>query len=327
LPARYRTLGFAAQIMSRGLWQRPDLIIASHLNFGVAARQLKLLAGTPYWLTAHGIEAWDITRPSLKAVLRHADRILAVSSYTRTRLLAEQQLDPARVVLLPNTVDADRFTPRPKPPHLLARYGLRPEQPVLLTVSRLVSSEQYKGYDKVIRALPAIQRAIPDVRYILVGKGDDRPRIEQLIDQVGAREYITLAGFVPDEELSDYYNLCDVFAMPSKREGFGIVFLEAMSCGKPTLAGNKDGSVDALCHGELGALVDPDDVHEVGATLVALLQRTYPHKLMYQPELLRQRMCEVYGFEQFKRNLSDLIDGFFTPADGARDSAKAVSVN
>ncbi len=85
---------------------------------------------------------------------------------------------------------------------------------------------------------------------------------------------MTLAGYIPEEELNDHYNLCDVFAMPSKGEGFGIVFLEAMACGKPVLAGNKDGSVDALLGGKLGALVDPDDVAQIAETLIAILGAT-----------------------------------------------------
>jgi glycosyltransferase involved in cell wall biosynthesis len=186
-------------------------------------------------------------------------------------------------VLLPNTVNAERFTPRPKPKRLLDLYGLRPEQPVILTVSRLVSSEQYKGYDKVIRALPEIQRAIPDVHYILVGKGDDRQRVEQLIDHVGVRAYTTLAGFVPDEELSDYYNLCDVFAMPSKREGFGIVFLEAMFFGLPCVGPNAWAVPEMILNGETGYTVPPDDTTALADRLVTLLT---------QPELA-QRMGEA----------------------------------
>jgi glycosyltransferase involved in cell wall biosynthesis len=90
-----------------------------------------------YWVIAHGVEAWDINRPALQKALRHADHILAVSSYTRDRLLKEQNLAPAKVSLLPNTFDADRFGIQPKPQYLLDRYGLTPEQPVILTVARL----------------------------------------------------------------------------------------------------------------------------------------------------------------------------------------------
>lgn len=141
----------------------------------------------------------------------------------------------------------------------------------------------------------------------MVGKGDDRDRIETIIDEVNVRDCVTLAGFIPDEELSDHYNLCDVFAMPSKGEGFGIVYLEALACGKPTIGGNQDGAIDALCHGKLGVLVDPDNIDELGKTIVKILQRQYLLPIIYEPEKLRQKVIEIYGFDRFKQHLSRLL--------------------
>ena len=307
IPLKLRTLAFASQIISQALWQRPNLILTTHLNFTTAAYWLKQLAGIPYWTVAHGVDAWDIQNPGLKRALFHADRILAVSNYTRDRLLKEQNLDPTKVVLLPNTFDASRFHITPKPATLLQRYKLSFEQPIILTVARLDNSERYKGYDQIILALPKIRQQIPNVHYILVGKGSDRPRIEQLINQLHLNDCVTLTGFIPDEELCDHYNLCDVFAMPSKGEGFGIVYLEALACGKPTLGGNQDGAIDALCHGRLGALVDPDNIEEIAQTLIQILQGTYPNSLIYQPEQLRQKVIETYGFEKFKQTLAGYL--------------------
>ncbi|WP_017314707.1 glycosyltransferase [Mastigocladopsis repens] len=308
---KIRTLIFAAQIISNGLQQRPNLIIATHLNFTVAAYWLKRLVGIPYWTVAHGIEAWNMKNPTIKTALHHADLILAVSSYTRDRLLKEQNLNPNKVALLPNTFDASRFKGAPKPFYLLERYGLKSEQPVILTVARLAKGEQYKGYDKILQALPQIREIIPNVHYILVGTGNDKSRIKQMIAQLRLQNCVTLAGFVPDEQLCDYYNLCDVFAMPSKKEGFGIVYLEALACGKPVLAGNKDGAIDALCHGELGALVNPDNVEEIAKTLIKILQGTYPNPLMYQPEALRLMVIHKFGFEHFKQTLASYLDKHF----------------
>jgi glycosyltransferase involved in cell wall biosynthesis len=127
------------------------------------------------------IEAWNIERPALQQALHHADRILSISSYTRDRLLKEQNLDPAKVFILPCTFDPTRFEIAPKPAYLLERYNLKPEQPIILTVSRLAEAERYKGYDQILKALPQIRQTIPDVHYLIVGKGNDRPRIEQLI--------------------------------------------------------------------------------------------------------------------------------------------------
>jgi glycosyltransferase involved in cell wall biosynthesis len=297
--------------MGYGLWQRPSLVIASHFNFTVAAYWLKRLTGIPYWTNAYGMEAWDIKQPAIQKALHHADRILSISGYTRDRLLKEQNLDPNKISLLPCTFEPSQFKIAPKPAYLLEQYGFKSEQPIILTVSRLDASEQYKGYDKILEALPQIRQAIPNVHYIIAGKGNDRPRIEQLIAQLELQDCVTLAGFVPDEQLCDYYNLCDLFAMPSKREGFGIVYLEALACGKPTLGGNQDGAIDALCHGELGALVNPDDVGAIAQTTIQILQKTYPNPILYNPEALRQRVIDVYGFERFKQTLGQYIDEFF----------------
>ena len=152
---------------------------------------------------------------------------------------------------------------------------------------------------------------IPNIHYIIVGKGDARPYIEQLIRERQLQDCVTLAGFIPDAELCDYYNLCDVFAMPSKHEGFGIVYLEALACGKPCLGGNQDGAIDALCQGELGALVNPNDVEEISKTLIQILQGNYPNSLMYQPEVLRQKVIDIYGFDRFKHTLSNYLEEFF----------------
>jgi glycosyltransferase involved in cell wall biosynthesis len=172
----------------------------------------------------------------------------------------------------------------------------------------LSQNEAYKGYNKVLEALPYIRQVIPNIHYILVGQGDDRPRLEQWIARHQLQDCVTLTGFIPDDELGDYYNLCDVFAMPSHGEGFGIVYLEAMACGKPTLAGNQDGAQDALGHGELGALVNPDDSGAIAHTLIQILQK--PNPLMYQPEALRQAVIDRFGFDRFQETLSQQIQQF-----------------
>ena len=309
-PPFVRTPFFVAEIISSSFLQRPDLTIASHLHFAIAANFIKRLTGIPYWAFAHGIEAWDIQNPALKTAIHNADLILAGSSYTRDRLLNEEKLDPKKVVILPNTFDSNRFQPAPKPDYLLERYKLKPKQPVILTVARLSALEGYKGYDQIIRAIPRIRQAIPDIRYIVVGQGSDTQRIEKLITELGLQDCVTLTGFVPDEQLCDYYNLCDIFAMPSKAEGFGMVYLEALACGKPVLGGNQDGAVFSLCHGQLGALVNPDDVEEIAETLIQILQGIYPNPLMYQPEALRQAVIDKFGLEFFQATLASYLRQF-----------------
>ena len=306
-PLKLRSARFALECLRHARRERPDLIVSTHLHFGPIAQVARRIFGTPYVLVAHGVEAWQMTRVSRRRAMQKANLALAVSHYTRDCLIHEAGLDPDRVKILPNTFAAERFAITPKAPRLLRKYGLRPDTQVILTVCRLEETERYKGYDQIIKALPEILRSAPGARYLLVGKGSDRVRIEKLIAEIGVQEAVILAGFIPDEELVEHYNLCDIFAMPSRAEGFGIVYLEALACGKPVLAGNKDGSRDALADGELGLLVNPDDTDEIAAEIIRVLRREHSHPKIFHPELLRRRVIELFGFEAFKQAVANLL--------------------
>ncbi|MBW4522763.1 MAG: glycosyltransferase [Scytolyngbya sp. HA4215-MV1] len=306
---RLKTTCSCIRILSSALRQRPQLLVLTELNYYLVLCQwIKHLLGIPYWVVVHGLEAWDLKNPTYKAALQAADRVIAVSHYTRDRILREGYLEADKISVLPNTFAANQFQIKPKPDYLLKRYGLSPEQPVILTVTRIQRFSQYKGYDRILRALPAIRQQIPNVRYVLAGKGDDLQRVKTLIQQLGLEDCVTLAGFIPDAELSDHYNLCDVFAMPSKNEGFGIVYLEALACGKPVLAGNQDGAIDPLVGGKLGCLVHPEDEAAIAENLIQILQGTYANALIYQPTALRQQAIAHFEFAQFCQILQKLLE-------------------
>lgn len=304
---------FALQLFLAAMQKRPDLIICGHINFSPLALFICKFLKIPYWIIAYGIEAWDIENDPVRRALHHADLILSISSYTGDRLIKEQNLDPNKVVILPCQFEPNHFQIAPKPAYLLEKHKLQPQQPVILTVARLADVQRYKGYDQILNALPKIRQIIPDVHYVIVGKGNDRSRIEDLIGKLDLQDCVTLAGFVPDEQLCDYYNLCDIFAMPSKREGFGIVYLEALACGKPVLGGNQDGAVDALVSGKLGALVDPDNITEIADTIVQVLEKSYSHPLMYEPLQLRKEVINEFGFDKFKTRLNSYIEKYMPP--------------
>ncbi len=306
-PSRIRTAIFSGQVLFGGISRGPKLVISTHINFAPAAYRLKQLTGIPYWAVAHGVDAWNIQNSAIKKSLHHADLLVPVGGYTRDRLIAEENLDPSKLSVLPNTFDSSRWKIAPKPQYLLDRYQLSAQKQIILTVARLDATEQYKGYDKILEALPQIRSQVPDIHYVLVGKGSDRERIEQKIADLKLQDCVTLAGFISDSELCDHYNFCDLFAMPSKGEGFGIVYLEALACGKPTVGGDRDGAIDALCHGELGVLVNPDDVDLIANTLTQILLKTYIHPILYQPEMLRERVINIFGFDRFKQTLQQLL--------------------
>jgi glycosyltransferase involved in cell wall biosynthesis len=256
----------------------------------------------PYSTLTYGIDVWNLNGLKL-AGLRRSRRIIVISNYTREVVLEQMNSYPKdRISLLPPTFDPRKFEPKPKPQHLMDKWKIKNDNKILLTISRLSKTEKYKGYDRIIMAMKDIVKEVPNVKYILVGSGDDMERIKRLIKDNNLEDKVFLTGFIPDEEIVDYYNLCDVFVMPSKGEGFGIVFLEALACGKPVIAGNKDGSVDAVLGGETGLLVDPDNLEEIKDAVIRVLKGRVDSKLLDRA-YLRSRTIEEYGFESFRERV------------------------
>jgi glycosyltransferase involved in cell wall biosynthesis len=305
-PAALRTPRFALGLLAACARDKPDYIVSTHLNFGPAAHLAKRLFGTRYAILVHGIDVHDHLPEKRRAALRAADKVIVISDWTRRRLFASVHVEPQRVEILANTVDEARFCVAEKPRSLIDRYRLAPEERVVLTVARLDSREAYKGYDRVLQALPGIRAACGAVRYVLVGKGDDAGRIEAMTHKLGLERAVTMTGFVPEDELADHYRLADVFAMPSTGEGFGIAFLEALACGTPVLAGDRDGSVDAVDGGKLGRLVDPTDVPSIEAALIALLRREGP-EWWFDRKALHAAVIERFGRAAFRRALQRIF--------------------
>ena len=201
-----------------------------------------------------------------------AQRIVAVSRFTRAataRLLGDPPDASARIALIENGVDPRRFRPGPKRADLLAYYGLT-DAFVFVSVCRLLEK---KGIDHAIRAFADVLAAYPDCRYLVVGDGVYRARLEAIARETGVASAVVFAGLVAEDELVDHYRLGDVFVMPNRElangdtEGFGLVFLEANACGVPVVAGCAGGSPDAVTDGVNGLVVDGRDVGAIGGAM------------------------------------------------------------
>jgi glycosyltransferase involved in cell wall biosynthesis len=226
--------------------------------------------GIPYTVLTYGKEVWDPLPPRYVEALQKAHSIWCISRHSRDRACEVNHLDPRQFRMVSCVVDGDTFTPGEKPPELIERYGLY-DAKVLMTVARLWSGDIYKGVDVTIRALGKVAAVFPDVKYLVIGRGDDQPRLAQLAEDLGVRDRVIFAGFVPTEELPDHYRVADGYVMPS-REGFGIVYLEAMACGVPVISGDADGSADPLQDGRVGWQVPYRDPEAVAAACIELLR-------------------------------------------------------
>lgn len=284
-------------------------IILGHINLAIIGCWAKWIRPkTELIVVIHGVDIWQPQTGFKLKALYMADKILSVSNYTKTIVCKNHpEIDAQKIKIFPNTIDPYFKLPNSfqKPQYLQERYGLTDTTKVVLTVTRLANTEQFKGYDHTISVLPELQQQIAaDVQYILGGKGqqEELSRIEQHIQQTGTSQQVQLIGFIKDEELIDHYLLADVFVMPSKKEGFGIVFIEAMACGLKVIAGNKDGSVDALLNGALGTLIDPDSEEELLVALKDALQGT-----AINGKALQDKVMEVFGFEKFKGRLKEYL--------------------
>jgi len=272
-PSRARA-AWAARALALARRHRFDAVFCGHLNAAPLAAMIARFRGAALWVQVHGIEAWQPRAAVYRRSLAAAALVTSVSRCTRARLLAWADVAPHRVRVLPNTLPFVHL-PRRKRGELVARHALT-DRRIILTVGRLSARERYKGHDRIIAALPGIVARAADAAYLIVGSGDDRPRLEQMAQDAGVADRVVFAGHVADEELADYFALADVFAMPSTGEGFGIAFLEAAASGLPVIGGNRDGSVDALADGRFGRLVDPLSREEIEGAVVDALQGRQP---------------------------------------------------
>jgi asparagine synthase (glutamine-hydrolysing) len=285
---------FVMYVISTALRKHPDIIVCGHINLMLLAGMVGRLVGAPVSLLAYGIDVWQ-PRRLLRFAARRATQVVPISRYTASRMKA-WGIRSEVMMILPDSVDGEVFRPI---------RAVTPEPgPEILTVARLDTTERHKGIERVLEIVPHLRQRYPTVRYVVVGRGNDQNRLQEVASKLGIADAVDFRGFVRDELLPRTYSSADVFVMPSTKEGFGFVFIEAMACGTAVIGGNRDGSVDALLDGRIGRLVDPDDATALVEAIAGELESTQDARVRAQR---RADVLTVYGFDRFRQSVADVF--------------------
>jgi len=288
----FRSLGLA-------LTHRFDAVHAFRaLPEGLVAWAVARLTLRPVVIYAHGEELTTWGRGgkyrAMRFALRHADRVIANSDHTRNTLL-EMGIDPARITIIYPGVDVAVFRPGLEVNGLRESLGIHPDEKLVFSVGRL---SRRKGFDQMIRAVAQLRTEGILLRYVIAGIGEDADYLDQLIAEHHVHGVVHRIGAVGEANLPRWLNACDLFAMPNRdingdNEGFGMVFIEAAACGKPSLAGEAGGTGSAVLHQQTGLRVDGNRVEAVAAGL---------RDFLTQPE--RTREWGLHALQRVQREFS-----------------------
>lgn len=275
-------------------------VFCGHLNLLSPAWLVSRRFQVPLFVALYGIDAWRAGNRRQQWLLEGVDRFVAISEYTKRRFLSWSGVAKAKVTVIPCCLEPGDFRPGPKPGLLLDRYRLR-DRTVLLTVGRMSPHERYKGHDRILEILPTIAVTVPDVAYLVVGEGGDRPRLEEKARELGVADRVVFTGFVSESEKADHYRIADAFVMAGWGEGFGIVFLEALACGVPVVVSRMDASQEIAQKVPAAFAADPTDGEDLVKSILGALEWEGPVGVPDQ-----------FTYPGLERNVHRLVDSIMT---------------
>ncbi len=299
-------LRFLFAIGKAVLCHHPEYVLCTHLHFAPVGRFLKKLFGIPFGVSAYGIEVAEIRQPGHRKAIMDAAPIVYLFEHTMSQLEAQIPGTRAKSFPLMSAVDGRRFRVLESSEPLRRALGTEGRR-VLLTLGRMSRADgDNKGYRRVLEALPRVIAAVPEVLYVLAGGGDDLENVRAWVRDHGLEAHVALPGAPEFEALPHYYNLAELFVLPSKHEGFpAIVMLEALACGVPVIGGDQPGAEEALLHGALGCTVPSDNVGRIAEALITALQA--PPEPWKDREALRTLALERYGEPRFSAEVRELL--------------------
>jgi len=250
------------------------------------------------------VEVWEPLSILRRGALRNADLVIAPTNDTANHVATQQDVPRERIRVLPWALDPqfEALLAGEPAPALPANF---PSGRIILTVGRWCADERYKGMDTLITALPRLLMEWPDVQLVAVGEGDDQEWLEQMADGRGVRRRVHFLSGLSYAEIAACYQACEIFALPSRGEGFGLVYLEAMACGKPVIGGAHGGAPEVIDDGKTGYLVQHGDTGQLATSLEALLAN--PELGREMGARGRERVEREFRFNVFAKSLKKIL--------------------
>jgi phosphatidylinositol alpha-1,6-mannosyltransferase len=280
-----------------------DFVLYSHLGLAKPLRAIPRAWQKPYGVFLHGIEAWCPLPPRLHDVLAHAAIRLANSPFTASRVM-ERHPDVGPVLPCPLALPANLIA-HSASPSADAVPAIGPH--AVLVVGRMLAAESYKGHDEMIDAWPAVVARVPDATLVFAGAGDDTERLREKAQASGVGRSIQFTGFVSRPVLDALYERAALFALPSRGEGFGLVYLEAMAHRRACIGSVHDAARDVIADGETGALVDQDDREALADAVASLLENDDRRRRMGEAGFAR--LQQHFTFDRFAARMGTLLNG------------------
>jgi phosphatidylinositol alpha-1,6-mannosyltransferase len=281
------------------------LVVAGHPNLAPVVRAMRFAAPrVKSIICTHGVEVWEPLTRLRRTALRSANLVLAPSKYTAEQVAAVQGVATEKIRVLPWALDPQFEALAPLAAKSAAPANF-PEGRVVLTVGRWRADERYKGMDTLITALPRLLPRFPDLQLAAVGDGDDRAWLEDLAEKNGVERHAHFLSGLSYAELAACYAHCEMFALPSKGEGFGLVYLEAMACGKPVIGGSHGGAPEVIDDGKTGYLVPHGDAAQLATAIETLL--TDPALEQEMGRRGRQRVENEFRFSVFAKSFRKIL--------------------
>lgn len=311
---------FVKAALSMATRETFDLVLAGHVNYAPLCVLLKLLRPQMrFGVFVYGCEVWEKMPLLRRWSVQQADFVISISDYTKSQAVQINGLRKERIFILPNALEWTNYVSAASVNHSL------PEGTKLLSVGRLDSNEQRKGFDTVIESLPAVIKQIPDVQYLIVGVGSDLERHKVLASTVGVSDRVHFLGAVDEALLQDCYRSCDLFVMPSAQEGFGFVYLEAMQYHKAVVAASSGGAPEVVEDNITGRLVEYGNKEHLARTIIDLLTDSDLRRQFGNAG--HQKLQEKFTFPQFRETLSEILRRELPPEKAANARFAPLSAN